>query len=68
MKNSNSQSTPETLDEPSPAVLLGAVLVDELIRNGIREAVVCPGSRSAPLALAFAEASRAGRLRLHVRT
>ena len=68
MKNSNSQSTPETLDQPSPAVLLGAVLVDELIRNGIREAVVCPGSRSAPLALAFAEASRAGRLRLHVRT
>lgn len=68
VKNSNSQSTPETLDQPSPAVLLGAVLVDELIRNGVREAVVCPGSRSAPLALAFAEASRAGRLRLHVRT
>ena len=44
------------------------MLVDELIRNGVREAVVCPGSRSAPLALAFAEASRAGRSRLHVRT
>lgn len=68
MKNSNTQSNPETLDQPSPAVLLGAVLVDELIRNRVREAVVCPGSRSAPLALAFAEASRAGRLRLHVRT
>lgn len=61
-------SPQQTAAAPSPAVLLGAVLVDELIRNGVREAVVCPGSRSAPLALAFAEASRAGRLRLHVRT
>src|SRR5699024_2675016 len=61
-------SPQQTAAAPSPAVLLGAVLVDELIRNGVREAVVCPGSRSAPLALAFAEASRAGRSRLHVRT
>ncbi len=51
-----------------PSVRVGALIVDELIRCGVREAVVCPGSRSAPLALALAEASRAGRIRLHVRT
>lgn len=50
------------------AVTTGALIVDQLIRTGVREAVVCPGSRSAPLALALAEANRAGRLRLHVRT
>lgn len=51
-----------------PSVALAAVLVDELIRCGVREAVLCPGSRSAPLAYALAEADRAGRVRLHVRT
>ena len=43
------------------------MLVDELVRCGVREAVLCPGSRSAPLAYALQEADRAGRLRLHVR-
>ena len=43
------------------------VLVDELVRDGVREAVLCPGSRSAPLAYALQEADAAGRLRLHVR-
>jgi 2-succinyl-5-enolpyruvyl-6-hydroxy-3-cyclohexene-1-carboxylate synthase len=51
----------------NPAVALGRVLVDELLRGGVREAVLAPGSRSAPLALAVAAAERAGRLRLHVR-
>jgi 2-succinyl-5-enolpyruvyl-6-hydroxy-3-cyclohexene-1-carboxylate synthase len=52
----------------SPATRVAAVVVDAFIANGVREAVVCPGSRSAPLALAFAEADRLHRLRLHVRT
>jgi 2-succinyl-5-enolpyruvyl-6-hydroxy-3-cyclohexene-1-carboxylate synthase len=43
------------------------VLVDELVRCGLREAVLAPGSRSAPLAMALHEADRQGRLRLHVR-
>lgn len=52
----------------TPATLVAAVIVDELVRAGVREAVVCPGSRSAALALALAEADRTHRLRLHVRT
>ncbi|TCC53770.1 2-succinyl-5-enolpyruvyl-6-hydroxy-3-cyclohexene-1-carboxylic-acid synthase [Kribbella capetownensis] len=51
----------------NPSTAFATVVVDELIRNGVREAVVAPGSRSAPLALAFAAADREGRLRLHVR-
>ena len=43
------------------------LLVDELVRCGMREAVLAPGSRSAPLAYALAAADDAGRLRLHVR-
>ena len=52
----------------SPSVANAVVLVDQLIRSGVQDAVVCPGSRSAALALACAEAERMGRLRLHVRT
>ena len=51
----------------APATRVAAVIVDALVEGGVRDAVVCPGSRSAPLALALAEASRVGRLRLHVR-
>ncbi|MGL4178247.1 MAG: 2-succinyl-5-enolpyruvyl-6-hydroxy-3-cyclohexene-1-carboxylic-acid synthase, partial [Dermatophilaceae bacterium] len=51
----------------NPSTALATVLVDELVRGGVREVVLCPGSRSAPLAYAVLEAERAGRLRLHVR-
>jgi 2-succinyl-5-enolpyruvyl-6-hydroxy-3-cyclohexene-1-carboxylate synthase len=51
----------------NPSTAFATVLVDELIRCGLREAVVAPGSRSAPLAMALHAASAAGRLRLHVR-
>ena len=51
----------------NPSTALARVLVDELVRGGVREAVLSPGSRSAPLAFALADAEAAGRLRLHVR-
>lgn len=50
-----------------PSTALATVLVDELVRCGVREVVLCPGSRSAPLAYAVQQADREGRLRLHVR-
>ncbi len=56
------ESTPVT-----PSSALATVLVDELVRGGVREVVLAPGSRSAPLAYALLDAERAGRLRLHVR-
>ncbi len=51
----------------NPSTAFATVVVDELIRSGVREAVLAPGSRSTPLALALAAADREGRLRLHVR-
>jgi 2-succinyl-5-enolpyruvyl-6-hydroxy-3-cyclohexene-1-carboxylate synthase len=39
-----------------------ATLVDEWVHGGVTDAVICPGSRSTPLALALV-----GRLRVHVR-
>jgi 2-succinyl-5-enolpyruvyl-6-hydroxy-3-cyclohexene-1-carboxylate synthase len=51
----------------NPSTAFAAVLADELARCGLREAVVAPGSRSTPLAMAFWALERAGRVRLHVR-
>jgi 2-succinyl-5-enolpyruvyl-6-hydroxy-3-cyclohexene-1-carboxylate synthase len=67
----------------NPATAFASVLVDELARCGLREAVLAPGSRSAPLAMALweraqhppgdprggagDEAAEAGGIRLHVR-
>jgi 2-succinyl-5-enolpyruvyl-6-hydroxy-3-cyclohexene-1-carboxylate synthase len=51
----------------NPATAFARVLVDELLRGGVTDAVLAPGSRSAPVALALAAAERDGRLRLHVR-
>jgi 2-succinyl-5-enolpyruvyl-6-hydroxy-3-cyclohexene-1-carboxylate synthase len=67
----------------NPSTAFGTVFADELVRCGVREAVLAPGSRSAPLALALYDRAgppgpasgrgdRGGRspgpaLRLHVR-
>ncbi len=52
----------------SPASAFAAELLLEFVRLGVRDVVVCPGSRSQALALAAAEAESAGAVRLHVRT
>ncbi|WP_183321243.1 2-succinyl-5-enolpyruvyl-6-hydroxy-3-cyclohexene-1-carboxylic-acid synthase [Flexivirga oryzae] len=51
----------------NPSTAIATVLLDELIRQGVRDVVLAPGSRSAPLAYAAEAAERAGRVRLHVR-
>jgi len=51
----------------NPSRTQARVVVDELIRGGVRDVVLCPGSRNAPLAFALQDADRSGRIRLHVR-
>jgi 2-succinyl-5-enolpyruvyl-6-hydroxy-3-cyclohexene-1-carboxylate synthase len=61
----------------NPSTAFGVTFCDELVRCGLREVVLAPGSRSTPLAMAFANAGQQsagqqsagqdGRLRLHVR-
>src|SRR5690348_8822803 len=51
----------------NPSTAFGTTFGDELIRCGLREVVLAPGSRSTPLAMAFGEADQRGRIRLHVR-
>nr|WP_168162102.1 2-succinyl-5-enolpyruvyl-6-hydroxy-3-cyclohexene-1-carboxylic-acid synthase [Corynebacterium sp. HMSC074C11] len=47
--------------------MVAGLIVDELLRLGMVDAVVCPGSRSAPLARALVQAADAAKVRLHVR-
>jgi 2-succinyl-5-enolpyruvyl-6-hydroxy-3-cyclohexene-1-carboxylate synthase len=49
----------------SPAVARS--LLEELVAGGVRDVVLAPGSRSAPISLALADAERRGLVRLHVR-
>ena len=51
----------------NPSTAFGRVFADELARCGLREAVVAPGSRSTPLAMALYDLEQEGRVRLHVR-
>ena len=58
-------------DSPEPPQLPPAMadarsLVAALLAEGVREVVLCPGSRSAPLADALADTADAGRMRLRV--
>jgi 2-succinyl-5-enolpyruvyl-6-hydroxy-3-cyclohexene-1-carboxylate synthase len=45
----------------NPSTAFATVFTDELVRCGLREAVLAPGSRSAPLALALYDHARTGR-------
>ncbi|MDP9642758.1 2-succinyl-5-enolpyruvyl-6-hydroxy-3-cyclohexene-1-carboxylate synthase [Actinopolyspora lacussalsi] len=51
----------------NPATAQAEVIVDELVRNGLRHAVLSPGSRNAALAFALHRAASRRRLALHVR-
>jgi 2-succinyl-5-enolpyruvyl-6-hydroxy-3-cyclohexene-1-carboxylate synthase len=51
----------------NPSTAFGIAFCDELARCGLREAVIAPGSRSTPLAMAFSDLERQGKVRLHVR-
>ncbi len=51
----------------SASVDAAARIVADLVAAGVRDVVLSPGSRSAPIAYVVAAAERDGRLRLHVR-
>ena len=58
----------DLLTQPgAPSMRLAAVVLDELAALGVTDVVVCPGSRSAPLASAAIALEQAGRIRLHTR-
>ena len=46
------------LSSPTPNVAWASAFIEELIRSGIRQFYVCPGSRSTPLVAAIAKALR----------
>ncbi|MCL1900160.1 MAG: thiamine pyrophosphate-binding protein, partial [Promicromonosporaceae bacterium] len=50
-----------------PAVAAAATLLAALSRHGVRQVVLCPGSRSAPLAYAAVRLAARGEVSLHVR-
>lgn len=62
---SAAQAAPEA--SAAPSAVVAGLIVDELLRLGMVDAVVCPGSRSAPLARALVQAADAAKVRLHVR-
>jgi 2-succinyl-5-enolpyruvyl-6-hydroxy-3-cyclohexene-1-carboxylate synthase len=51
----------------NPSTALAFTLTDELIRCGMTDAVLAPGSRSAPLAMELFARAQRGDVRLHVR-
>jgi 2-succinyl-5-enolpyruvyl-6-hydroxy-3-cyclohexene-1-carboxylate synthase len=51
----------------NPSTLLARVIVRQIIEAGVTDVVISPGSRNAPLSLAFYQASIKGLIKLHVR-
>ncbi|MBK4349022.1 2-succinyl-5-enolpyruvyl-6-hydroxy-3-cyclohexene-1-carboxylic-acid synthase [Lacisediminihabitans changchengi] len=52
---------------PNSSTAFAVSVLAELVARGVRDVVLCPGSRSQALALAAAEFERAGLIRLRVR-
>src|SRR2546423_11471739 len=50
-----SRASTESQDPINPTYTYVCAFVDELQRAGVQNVVICPGSRSTPLAMAFAE-------------
>jgi 2-succinyl-5-enolpyruvyl-6-hydroxy-3-cyclohexene-1-carboxylate synthase len=48
-----SHRSPTNQDPANPAYIYAVAFVDELQRSGVRNVIICPGSRSTPLAMAF---------------
>jgi 2-succinyl-5-enolpyruvyl-6-hydroxy-3-cyclohexene-1-carboxylate synthase len=51
----------------TPSPVLGEVIIDQLIRMGVKDAVIAPGSRNAPLTMALWRAAQRNEIRLHTR-
>jgi 2-succinyl-5-enolpyruvyl-6-hydroxy-3-cyclohexene-1-carboxylate synthase len=51
----------------NPSTLLARVIVRQIIEAGVKDVVISPGSRNAPLSMAFHQASTKGLINLHVR-
>ena len=51
----------------NPSTLLARVIVRQIIEAGVKDVVISPGSRNAPLSMAFHQASTKGLISLHVR-
>jgi 2-succinyl-5-enolpyruvyl-6-hydroxy-3-cyclohexene-1-carboxylate synthase len=51
----------------SQATTLARVIVRQIIEAGVKDVVISPGSRNAPLSIAFYQASKKGLISLHVR-
>src|SRR5437667_7082347 len=60
-----SRASTESQDLVNPAYVYASAFVDELQRAGVRNVVICPGSRSTPLAMSFS-AQPAIRTWMHV--
>ena len=51
----------------SEATILARVIVRQILEAGITDAVLSPGSRNAPLSIAFYQAQKRGLIKLHVK-
>ncbi|MBV7362956.1 hypothetical protein KRX54_00690 [Actinomycetaceae bacterium TAE3-ERU4] len=57
---------PVPLAQQPPSLKTAYELLSQLVQAGVRDVVLCPGSRSAPLAYALAAAEESGKLRAHI--